>query len=186
MLGARTNDVQWALKRMGLFERHPSVTEQAVSNTWKISLALFINSACVVLLVNIPSSFTVRSSKCETPVPVYFLLGEHARALGVSGAIEIGSPCRHVCQPGKGRQRLFVVCWIASGFRVQGRWPFFSLETWRKILEDGTWGAGGGARAGSIWIAVRHKQRVVLRGDYVGCPPTEDAPPRNVEATDSD
>lgn len=51
--------MQWVLKRMGVYERHPSVTEQAVSNTWKISLALFINSACVVLLVNIPDSFTV-------------------------------------------------------------------------------------------------------------------------------
>lgn len=55
---ARTN-AQWVLKRMGVYERHPSVTEQAVSSTWKISLALFINSACVVLLVNIPDSFTV-------------------------------------------------------------------------------------------------------------------------------
>lgn len=48
---------------MGVYERHPSVTEQAVSNTWKISLALFINSACVVLLVNLPNSFTVRREK---------------------------------------------------------------------------------------------------------------------------
>lgn len=53
--------LQHALKRMGIYERHPSVTEQAVSTTWKIALALFINSACVVLLVNLPESFSVRS-----------------------------------------------------------------------------------------------------------------------------
>lgn len=56
--------VQWALKRMSAFERHPSVTEQAVSNTWKISLALFINSACVVLLVNLPNSYSVSARNC--------------------------------------------------------------------------------------------------------------------------
>lgn len=51
--------LQFVLKRMSAFERHPSVTEQAVSNTWKIALALFINSACVVLLVNLPGPFSV-------------------------------------------------------------------------------------------------------------------------------
>ncbi|CBJ27933.1 conserved unknown protein [Ectocarpus siliculosus] len=55
--------LKWVLKRMGTYERHPSVTEQAVSNTWKISLALFINSACVVLLVNLPNSFTLFGSE---------------------------------------------------------------------------------------------------------------------------
>ncbi|CAN0219010.1 unnamed protein product, partial [Laminaria digitata] len=48
---------------MGDFERHPSVTEQAVSNTWKIALALFINSACVVLLVGISESISVSAKK---------------------------------------------------------------------------------------------------------------------------
>ncbi|CAM9195598.1 unnamed protein product [Ectocarpus fasciculatus] len=55
--------LKWVLKRMSTYERHPSVTEQAVSNTWKISLALFINSACVVLLVNLPNSFTLFGSE---------------------------------------------------------------------------------------------------------------------------
>eukprot|EP00903_Cladosiphon_okamuranus_P009173 g8761.t1 len=58
--------LKWVLKRMGVYERHPSVTEQAVSSTWKISLALFINSACVVLLVNIPDSFTLFGSADAT------------------------------------------------------------------------------------------------------------------------
>eukprot|EP00904_Undaria_pinnatifida_P004196 jgi/Undpi1/13778/HiC_scaffold_9.g03429.m1 len=54
--------LKYVLKRMGDFERHPSVTEQAVSNTWKIALALFINSACVVLLVGISESISSVSS----------------------------------------------------------------------------------------------------------------------------
>ncbi|CAM9191176.1 unnamed protein product, partial [Discosporangium mesarthrocarpum] len=47
------------LKKMGTFERSRSVTSRDISVTWKISLALFINSACVVLLVNTPLSFWV-------------------------------------------------------------------------------------------------------------------------------
>lgn len=60
---------------MGTFERHQSVTEQAVSTTWKIALALFLNSACVVLLVGWSESFSVSAGAPGEARPVAISTG---------------------------------------------------------------------------------------------------------------